>query len=223
MANSIFNNPEFNFFGRPTMDDFLKKCSSRFQRFGLSESDINDAIKSACDFFNIPMPRMIQDLTNVKDGQTMFVNWDRGSYYDDVLCYNMQQLIDMKVDSKSAFSLVMTHECAHRVLQATKFPGINNGAWENELAADFLMGCRAGLWNMDDSKVCQGLILTDGSPSHPEGTLRVLFIRRGKYVAQSMRDQGIPLTIQNLINEFMAYRQEILSDILHHERKYYKF
>lgn len=223
MANSIFNNPAFNFFGRPTMDDFLKKCSSRFQRFGLSESDINDAIKSACDFFNIPMPRMIQDLTNVKDGQTMFVNWDRGSYYDDVLCYNMQQLIDMKVDSIRAFSLVITHECAHRVLQATRFPGINNGAWENELAADFLMGCRAGLRNMDDSKVCQGLILTDGSPSHPEGTLRVLFIRRGKYVAQSMRDQGIPLTIQNLINEFMAYRQEILSDILHHERKYYKF
>lgn len=153
----------------------------------------------------------------------MFVNWDRGSYYDDILCYNMQQLIDMKVDSKSAFSLVMTHECAHRVLQATHFPGINNGAWENELAADFMMGCRAGLWNMDDSKICQGLILTDGSPSHPEGTLRVLFIRRGKYIAQSMRDQGIPLTIQNLINEFMAYRQEILSDILHHERKYYKF
>lgn len=43
------------------------------------------------------------------------------------------------------------------------------------------------------------------------------------YIAQSMRDQGIPLTIQNLINEFMAYRQEKLSDILHHERKYYKF
>lgn len=92
MANSIFNNPAFNFFGRPTMDDFLKKSSTRFQRFGLSEADINDAIKSACDFFNIPIPRMIQDLTNVKDGQTMFVNWDRGSYYDDILCYNMQQI-----------------------------------------------------------------------------------------------------------------------------------
>lgn len=92
MANSIFNNPAFNFFRRPTMDDFLKKCSTRFQRFGLSKADINDAIKSACDFFNIPMPRMIQDLPNVKDGQTMFVNWDRGNYYDDILCYNMQQI-----------------------------------------------------------------------------------------------------------------------------------
>lgn len=89
MAN-IFDNPAFRFFKRPTMDDFLKQCQQRFRRFGLSDADIYDAIKSACDFFNIPMPRMIQDLTNVQNGQTMFVNWDRGSYYDDVLCFNMQ-------------------------------------------------------------------------------------------------------------------------------------
>lgn len=68
----------------------------------------------------------------------MFVNWDRGSYYDDVLCFNMQQLIDMKVDSKDAFSLVMTHECGHRVLQNTQFPGVANGQWESELCPDFL-------------------------------------------------------------------------------------
>ena len=142
--NDIFNTAWFQMFNHTSMDEFLR-LSRRFSRFGLSESDIKDAIKSACDFFNIPMPRMIQDLTNAQNGQTMFVNWDRGSYYDDVLCFNMQQLIDMNVDSKDAFSLVMTHECAHRVLQATRFPGINNGAWENELAADFLMGVRAGL------------------------------------------------------------------------------
>ena len=80
MANSIFNNPAFNFFGRPTMDDFLKKCSTRFQRFGLSEADINDAIKSACDFFNIPIPRMIQALINHKEKQTKFINSNRRSY-----------------------------------------------------------------------------------------------------------------------------------------------
>ena len=177
MAN-IFNNPAFQFFKRPTMDDFLKRCQQRFQRFGLSDADVYEAIKSACDFFNIPMPRMIQDLTNVQNGQTMFVNWDRGSYYDDVLCFNMQQLIDMKVDSKEAFSLVMTHECGHRVLQNTQFPGVANGQWEAELCPDFFMGCRAGLWNMNAiDKVVMGLILTDGSPSHPEGTLRALFIR----------------------------------------------
>lgn len=204
------------------MDEFMG-LSHRFRRFGLSESEIRDAIKSACDFFNIPMPRMIQDLTNARNGQTMFVNWDKGSYYDDVLCFNMQQLIDMKVDSKDAFSLVMTHECAHRVLQATSFPGLNGGVWENELAADFLMGVRAGLWNMDATKITVGLLMTDGSPTHPEGALRALFIRHGKYVSQAMRKQGIPLTIQNLINEFMSFRNQNLAEIHRFQRKFYRF
>ena len=222
MAN-IFDNPAFQFFKRPTMDDFLKRCQLRFQRFGLSDADVHDAIKSACDFFNIPMPRMIQDLTNVQNGQTMFVNWDRGSYYDDVLCFNMQQLIDMKVDSKDAFSLVMTHECGHRVLQNTQFPGVANGQWESELCPDFFMGCRAGLWNMNAiDKVVMGLILIDGSPSHPEGTFRALFIRHGKYIAPEMHRRGIPLTIQNLINEFMAFRQRHMDNILSRQNMYFK-
>lgn len=221
---SIFDNPAFQFFKRPTMEDFLKRCQQRFKRFGLSDADVYEAIKSACDFFNIPMPRMIQDLTNVQNGQTMFVNWDRGSYYDDVLCFNMQQLIDMKVDSKEAFSLVMTHECGHRVLQNTQFPGVANGQWESELCPDFFMGCRAGLWNMNAiDKVVMGLILTDGSPSHPEGTLRALFIRYGKYIAPEMHRRGIPLTIQNLINEFMAFRQQNFNEILNQQHKYYRF
>lgn len=220
--HETFNISWLQMFGHKSMDEFIR-LSQRFRRFGLSESEIKDAIKSACDFFNIPMPRMIQDLTNANNGQTMFVNWDRGSYYDDVICFNMQQLIDMKVDSKDAFSLVMTHECAHRVLQATRFPGINGGVWENELAADFLMGVRAGLWNMDESKITVGLLMTNGSPTHPEGTLRALFIRHGKYISQVMRKQGIPLTIQNLINEFMSFRNQNLAEIHRFQRKFYRF
>lgn len=204
------------------MDDFLK-MSQRFNRFGLSPEEVEDAIKSACDFFNIPMPRMIHDMTNVRNGQTMFVNWHPGSYEDDVLCINMQQLVDMNVDSKEAFSLVMTHECAHRALQNTRFPGINNGVWEQELAADFFMGCRAGLCGINESKITIGLILTEGSPTHPEGSLRALFIRHGKYTAIEMRNKSIPLTMQNLLNEFMAYCQANLEEILHEQRKYYSF
>ena len=220
--SNIFNTEWFKRFNHTSMDEFLK-MSQRFSQFGLTQKDIEEAIKSACDFFNIPMPRMIQDLTNVKNGQTMFVNWDRGSYTDDVLCYNMQELINLKVDSKTAFSLVMTHECGHRVLQNTQLPGINNGVWEHELAADFFMGCRAGLWNMDESKVTLGLMLTNGSPSHPEGTLRALFIRHGKYKAIEMRDKSIPLTIQNLLNAFMEFYNQNLEAILHFQRKFYRF
>ena len=220
--NDIFNTKWYKRFNHGSMNEFLA-LSQRFKRFGLTYKDVYDAIKSACDFFRIPMPRMIQDLTNVHNGQTMFVNWDRSSYEDDVLCFNMQQLIDLKVDSKEAFSLVMTHECAHRALQNTRFPGINNGIWEQELAADFFMGCRAGLWNMDESKITVGLILTNGSPTHPEGALRALFIRHGKYKAIEMRDKSIPLTIQNLLNVFMEYCQQNVDEILHYQRKFYRF
>lgn len=221
---NFFDSPAYKFFNRTSMDDFLKRSQQRFGQFGLTQQEIYEGIKSACDFFNIPMPRMIQDLTNVKNGSTMFMNWDRESYYDDVLCYNMKQLIDMKVDSKDAFSLVMTHECGHRVLQATTFPGVANGQWESELCPDFFMGCRAGLWNMQAiEKVALGLLLTNGSQSHPEGTLRALFIRHGKYVAPEMHRRGIPLTIQNLINEFMAFRQQNLNEILSQQRRYYQF
>lgn len=218
----MFNKFRCWLFNHTSMNEFLK-MSQRFKKFGLSPNDVEDAIKLACDFFHIPMPCMIQDLTNVKNGQTMFVNYNRSSYDDDVLCFNMQQLVDMKVDSKEAFSLVMTHECAHRVLQNTQFPGVNNGIWEHELAADFLMGCRAGLWNMDESKLAVGLILTNGSPTHPEGTIRALFIRHGKYKAIEMRNKSIPLTIPNLLNEFMKYRQENLELIHQYQRKFYRF
>lgn len=222
-SSDFFNSPLYRQFNkRTTMDEFLA-LSKRFSRFGLTQDDIRDAIKSACDFFNIPQPRMIQDLTNAPGGQTMFVNWDRGSYYDDVLCFNMQQLIDMKVDSKEAFSLVMTHECCHRVLQNTQFYGPNNGAWEQELCCDYFMGVRAGLWNMDVTKITVGLALTSGSTTHPEGMLRALFIRYGKYHVKEMQQKRIPLTIQNLITEFDKYRLQMLPDIQKEQRKYFRF
>ena len=219
---TIFNQDWLRLFNQASMEDFLQ-MSRRFQKFGLTPNDVEEAIKSACDFFHLPMPRIIQDQTNVHNGQTMFVNVNPGSYEDDVLCLNIQQLVDMKVDSKDAFSLIMTHECAHRVLQNTQFPGINNGIWEHELAADFLMGCRAGLWNMDDSKIRVGLFLANGSPTHPEGALRALFVGHGMGKAIEMRDNSIPLSIQNLLNEFMAYRQENLELIHQYQRKFYRF
>lgn len=195
----------------------------RFLRFGLTPQDIEDAIRSACDFFNIPMPNMIHDLTYERNGQTMFVNYNPHSYEDDVLCFDMQQLVDLNVDNKEAFSLIMTHECAHRVLQNTHIPGFNNGAWEHELAADFLMGCRAGLWNMDDSKIRVGLMMTNGSPTHPDGPLRVLFIRHGMYKAREMYFNGVPLTIQNLFNAYMAFLFENMDLVSQYQQKFYSY
>lgn len=128
MSDNIFNQDWFRLFNHTWMDEFLK-MSQLFKKFGLNSKDVEDAIKSACDFFHIPMPRMIE----------------------------------------------------------------------------------------------VGLILTNASPTHPEGALRALFVRHGMYKAIEMRDNSIPLSIKNLLNEFMAYRQENLEQIHHFQRKFYRF
>ena len=38
-----------------------------------------------------------------------------------------------------------------------------------------------------------------------------------------MRDNSIPLTIPNLLNEFMACRQKYLQEIQECQQKYYRF
>ena len=76
---------------------------------------------------------------------------------------------------------------------------------------------------MDDSKIRVGLILTNASPTHPEGTLRALFVRHGMYKSIEMQAKSIPLSIQNLLNEFMIFRHEKLEQIHQYQRKFYRF
>ena len=158
-----------------TAKDFQAVCR-RFDRFNLSHAEVMEAIRAACNFFRIPYPELVYDLTDRKGGRTMFVNNNSDSMSDDILCYNMDQLIDLNVNSLDSFSLIMTHECAHRVFQKIHLPGVANGIWEHELLADFFMGIRAGLWSIDCGLPMIGLFLTQGSPTHPEGMIRGMFV-----------------------------------------------
>ena len=124
------------------LDNFRKNIH-RLSKYGVSFFDCENAINETCEFFGMP-PAIIGDLTGVRGGQTMFVNLNRNrqSLMDDAICYDMEQLKDLGVTSKDAFSLVMTHECTHRLLQNTTLPGLNKGQWEQELCCDFFMGVR---------------------------------------------------------------------------------
>lgn len=203
-----------------TAKDFQAVCS-RFDRFNLSHAEVMEAIRAACNFFRIPYPELVYDLTDRKGGRTMFVNNNSDSMSDDILCYNMDQLIDLNVNSLDSFSLIMTHECAHRVFQKIHLPGVANGIWEHELLADFFMGIRAGLWSIDCGLPMIGLFLTQGSPTHPEGMIRGMFIRHGNYLAQRMLMEGTPKTLENIFNKFLEYREEMMDEIVHYQSKFY--
>lgn len=199
----------------------LQAVCRRFDRFNLSHAEVMEAIRGACDFFRIPYPELVYDLTDKKGGRTMFVNNNSDKMSDDILCYNMDQLIDLKVNSLDSFSLIMTHECAHRVFQKAHLPGVANGIWEHELLADFFMGIRAGLWSIDCGLPMIGLFLTPGSHTHPEGIIRGMFIRHGNYLAQRMLMEGAPKTLEYIFNKFLEYREEMMEEIVNYQSKWY--
>lgn len=204
-----------------SMETFLTNARKSYLS-SLSNNQILYAINSACEYFHIPSPVLIRDLTNQEGGYTMFTNFDPKSYGDDVICYNMHELANLNVGTLDAFSLIMTHEAAHRALQGVRFEGPNNGCWQSELAADFLMGTRAGFFDIKSiGNVIEGLRNTRGSNDHPKGWLRANFIRHGVEVALQLKKTGQPVYLDRLMAEYHAYYQAMLPYVKADEKEFF--
>jgi hypothetical protein len=139
--------------------------------FGLSEQDIVSSVQAASEFFNLDAPQAIHEgwTTGVMNGLPM-------TETDDILIFNREQLLDMGINDKMGFDLVMTHEGAHRALQ-----GIHTGFSDHqeELCCDYMAGVRAGLNNMDEGRMSASLIGTEECDTHPDGVVRVEAIEAG--------------------------------------------
>lgn len=208
-------------FQRPTMDDFLREAERKFSNiFNLSVAQITEAIASACEFFGIPYPDMVYNLTYQENGQTMFVNRDASTYADDIICYNLAQLQALGATNQTALSLIMTHECAHRYFQDITFPGMNDGAWEEELACDYFMGVRSGMQNLNIERVAEGLRQTQGGKTHPNGDLRYMAIRQGQQDVLFMTRNDYALSINNFLHKFEEFRVAIEPTIFAREIRY---
>ena len=203
-----------NVFRPVSMDDFIRRCSQLREQLKLTQMEIEEGIHSACDFFGIAYPMLIIDLSNKKYGQTMFVNMDRSSFADDVICYNIHQLQDLGVKNKDAFTLIMTHECAHRYYQQFKFDGPFNGHWKEELTCDYYMGVRAALEQRDINGVIAGLGKSPGCDTHPDGDLRQDAINFGITTVLQFIKNGTPFTLNNFHNAITVYLSALDYDLL---------
>lgn len=182
----------------------------RLNAYGLTEYDCFNGIKAACDFFEMPMPVRIEDFTDQPFGQTMFISSNPNSFADDILCYDLEELKHLGIYGKDAFTLVLTHECTHRLLQNTKMPGLDDGRWEEELCCDFFMGVRAGLDHISYKSfeiVQAGLASCVGARSHPIGILRKEVLSYGLiYVANLDIIHRIRRTIPEYLVKFNEWR-----------------
>lgn len=207
-------------FGRVSMDDFLRRCEQLKDQLRLSQQEIEEGIHSACNFFGIAYPMLIIDLTNKKYGQTMFVNVDPVSFNDDVICFNTRQLQELGVRNKDAFTLIMTHECAHRYYQQFPFDGPFGGHWKEELACDFYMGVRSVIEQLDIRGVISGIRYLQGGKTHPDGDLRRDAIQFGINTVLQFLNNGTPRTLANFHTAILAYLSALDMDLYARAAKY---
>lgn len=181
--------------------------------YGLTEQECVEGIENVCSFFGIPVPVLIQNVTEHPDFGTCVMNRDRDTLEDDILCFDLKQLKSMGVSDQMGFMAVITHECAHRVFQNHWFPGPDMGQWESELVADYFMGVKIGLegWNVES--VINALDALRGSGSHPIGKLRGEYVRYGRFEAHRHMIQRKVGTLQEYLDLFLEYRKRHLDEL----------
>lgn len=186
----------------------------------LTEDEVIEAVRSACDFFGLPIPK-VGDTTNHPQYSTMFASSDPKSYDDDWICYDMIQLAEMNVSTYDALTLVLTHEATHRRTQMYKFPGPKNGAYAKECISDWYMGVRAGMLGMKDVRsVIEGLGATEGCDTHPAGFIRKQFITDG--VGKGILNKHhTGANFEYYINDFKEFYYKMLPTIEKEYSKYY--
>lgn len=208
-------------FGLSDIRKFSKDLLYRSQ-YGITEDECVKGIQTACDFFGIPMPNVIKDLTNNPGGATFVEPHSPDCLTDDVLCYDLRQLKRLGVNNYIGFTAVITHECAHRFFQNRLLPGPDFGQREGELVADYFMGVRASLEGMDITTVVNELARqSTGSGTHPTGRLRWEYATYGKQEANFHLIHRKPFDIEDYFQCFLSYRQRHLDDLRKAELKVY--
>lgn len=161
----------------------------------LDDSMVADAVHESSEFFHIDDPISIREAgtTGVYTGMSF-------TEKDDVLVFSRDQLDNMGITDKEGLDLVMTHEAAHRVLQGS---GIYFTSHQEELCCDYMAGVRAGLNNLDATKMENSLADTHESISHPDGQDRVAAIERGQQFARDYYAQhGVSPSLQECLAHF---------------------
>lgn len=140
---------------------------------GLTDDVVAQSVHEASVFFGMDDPINVhEDWTT---GVMTNMSWTEN---DDVLIFSRDQMHEMGITDKEGFDLVMTHEGAHRMLQGMHdITGFDSH--QEELCCDYMAGVRAGLNEMDFTKMEASLANSAESESHPGGAARVEAIEAG--------------------------------------------
>lgn len=189
---------DFHPTGDVVFDHLMQEVNAEIQAtndFILPDEMVASAVDRACKFFHLPEAPIINSA-----GSCVWPN-DPGTPFDDVFGFNRKELMEMGIQGEDSLTLVYTHECAHRALQSYN----DLDPWEHELACDFFAGIHAGMKGIGTSNFEEALGNTQGSSSHPTGSLRADFIEYGKDIVHEMQARHVPVTFEGCLERFNAH------------------
>lgn len=187
--------------GDATLDSVLGQEQTEMQAVNntlLADIMVKEAIHNACDFFGLPEIAVVNG-----NGMCICPN-NTETLFDDTFGSIRKQMIEMGISGVDSLTLVCTHECAHWALQ--NYEGIEGKS--KELACDFFVGVHSVVADIDVEQFSDSLGQTMESTTHPSGELRAEAVEQGRYVAEDMVSQGIPVTFENCIERFDDFLSE---------------
>lgn len=174
----------------------------------LSDDDIKESVKQAADFFELPIPVIIETAKTTAEVMTS------ENAAECELSYNLHDMERSGLNNREALKLAILHELAHQYLYNVRFMLFENELWVQELAADLLVGAFSILnGDVATGKYKYVVSTQKATLTHPDGKFRKEIVAYGRnYVEQLLKEnsyQGIKYILSGLPAFIYSHYREL--------------
>lgn len=168
--------------------------------YDIKEEDIKGTIKQVADFFELPLPVIMEK------AETMAEVMTSENAAECELYYNWQEMENSGINNREALKLAFLHELSHQYLYKTRFLLFENELWIQELAADLLVGGFSVLnGDVATGKYKYVVSTQKSSLTHPNGKLREEIVVYGRESTEQLLRQKRYNGIEDILTGLPAF------------------
>lgn len=176
--------------------------------YDIKEEDIKGTIKQVVDFFELPLPVIMER------AETMAEVMTSENAAECELYYNWREMEKSGINNREALKLAFIHELSHQYLYKTRFLLFENELWIQELAADLLVGGFSVLnGDVATGKYKYVVSTQKATLTHPDGKMREEIVVYGRtytdQLLRQMRYSGIEDILSGLPAFVYSHYQEL--------------
>lgn len=168
--------------------------------YDIKEEDIKGTIKQVTDFFELPLPVIMERAETIAEVMTS------ENAAECELYYNWREMEKLGINNREALKLAFIHELSHQYLYKTRFLLFENELWIQELAADLLVGGFSVLnGDVATGKYKYVVSTQKATLTHPDGKLREEIVVYGREYAEQLLRQKRYNGIEDILSGLPAF------------------